>query len=99
MPSIPVTASRRNADFAQQVLDEGLVWIGPPPSAIATMGDKQAARSAVTRHGVPLIPGSEAGLRDEDLGAEADRIGYPLLVKAVAGGGGWACARCCGPRI
>ena len=77
-----------NADFAQQVLDEGLVWIGPPPSAIATMGDKQAARSAVTRHGVPLIPGSEAGLRDEDLGAEADRIGYPLLVKAVAGGGG-----------
>ena len=77
-----------NADFAQQVQDEGLVWIGPPPAAIATMGDKQAARSTVKRHGVPLIPGSEAGLRDEALGAAADKIGYPLLVKAVAGGGG-----------
>ena len=70
-----------NPDFAQQVQDEGLVWIGPPPAAIATMGDKQAARSTVTRHGVPLIPGSEAGLRDQDLVAEAERIGYPLLVQ------------------
>lgn len=77
-----------NADFAQQVIDEGLVWIGPPPSAIATMGDKQAARTAVKKNGVPLIPGTEAGLRDGDLAAAAEKIGYPVLVKAVAGGGG-----------
>ncbi len=50
-----------NADFAQQVQDEGLVWIGPPPSAIATMGDKQAARSTVTKYGVPLVPGTHGG--------------------------------------
>ncbi len=77
-----------NADFAQQVQDEGLVWIGPSPSAIATMGDKQAARSTVTKYGVPLIPGTMAGLRDQDLVDAADKIGFPVLVKAVAGGGG-----------
>ena len=77
-----------NADFAQQVQDEGIVWIGPPPEAIATMGDKQAARSTVTKYGVPLIPGTMAGLRDQDLVDAADKIGFPVLVKAVAGGGG-----------
>ena len=77
-----------NADFAQQVQDEGLVWIGPPPAAIATMGDKQAARTTVTKHGVPLIPGTEAGMRDEDLIGAAEQIGFPVLIKAVAGGGG-----------
>ena len=77
-----------NADFAQQVIDEGLVWIGPMPDAIATMGDKQAARTAVRRHNVPLIPGTEAGLPDEELSHAAERIGFPVLIKAVAGGGG-----------
>ena len=77
-----------NADFAQQVQDEGIVWIGPPPEAIATMGDKQAARSTVTKYGVPLIPGTMAGLRDQDLVDAANKIGFPVLVKAVAGGGG-----------
>jgi len=77
-----------NADFAQQVIDEGLVWIGPSPYAIATMGDKQAARTAVTKHGVPLIPGTEAGLPDEELMHAAKQIGFPVLIKAVAGGGG-----------
>ena len=77
-----------NADFAQQVIDEGLVWIGPLPDAIATMGDKQAARTAVRRHNVPLIPGTEAGLPDEELSHAAERIGFPVLIKAVAGGGG-----------
>lgn len=77
-----------NADFAQQVIDEGLVWIGPSPYAIATMGDKQAARTAVTKYGVPLIPGTEAGLPDEELAQAAKRIGFPVLIKAVAGGGG-----------
>ena len=77
-----------NADFAGQVIAEGLVWIGPSPAAIATMGDKHAARLAVRRNNVPLIPGVEAGLSDEDLALAAQSIGYPVLIKAVAGGGG-----------
>ena len=77
-----------NADFAQQVIDEGMVWIGPSPYAIATMGDKQAARTAVTKHNVPLIPGTQAGLPDEELIHASRRIGFPVLIKAVAGGGG-----------
>jgi acetyl-CoA carboxylase, biotin carboxylase subunit len=77
-----------NADFAQQVIDEGLAWIGPSPHAIATMGDKQAARTAVTKYGVPLIPGTEAGLPDDELVHAAKKIGFPVLIKAVAGGGG-----------
>jgi len=77
-----------NADFAGQVMDEGLVWIGPSPYAIATMGDKQAARTAVTRNQVPLIPGTEASLPDEELAHAASQIGFPVLIKAVAGGGG-----------
>ncbi|PJF21160.1 MAG: pyruvate carboxylase subunit A, partial [Phototrophicales bacterium] len=77
-----------NADFAQQVIDEKLTWIGPPPNAIATMGDKHQAREAVKKYNVPLIPGTPAGLPDEELVAAADRIGFPVLIKAVAGGGG-----------
>ena len=77
-----------NADFAQQVIDEGLVWIGPSPRAIATMGDKHAARVAVTGYDVPLVPGTASGLHDDVLLAAADEIGYPVLIKAVAGGGG-----------
>jgi acetyl-CoA carboxylase, biotin carboxylase subunit len=77
-----------NADFAQLVMDEGLIWIGPPPYAIAIMGDKEKARKAVRGHNVPLIPGTEAGLSDEDLQAAAAAIGFPVLIKAVAGGGG-----------
>ena len=77
-----------NADFAQQVMDEKLVWIGPSPDAIATMGDKQAARTAVRRYDVPLIPGTEAGMPDEELMRAARQIGFPVLIKAVAGGGG-----------
>jgi acetyl-CoA carboxylase biotin carboxylase subunit len=77
-----------NSDFAQQVIDEGLAWIGPSPYAIATMGDKQAARTAVTKYGVPLIPVTEAGLPDNELVYAARKIGFPVLIKAVAGGGG-----------
>ncbi|MCB9453447.1 MAG: acetyl-CoA carboxylase biotin carboxylase subunit [Anaerolineaceae bacterium] len=77
-----------NATFAQQVNDEGLIFIGPTPSAIATMGDKHSARVAVRKNNVPLIPGTDAGLPDEDLIAAAKRIGFPVLIKAVAGGGG-----------
>jgi acetyl-CoA carboxylase, biotin carboxylase subunit len=77
-----------NGDFAQQVMDDGLIWIGPSPYAIRTMGDKQAARTAVLKNNVPLVPGTEAGLRDEDLVGAAKEIGFPVMIKAVAGGGG-----------
>jgi acetyl-CoA carboxylase biotin carboxylase subunit len=74
--------------FAQAVADEGLIFIGPPASAIATMGDKQSAREAVKRNGVPVVPGTEPGLRDEEIFAAADSVGFPVMVKASAGGGG-----------
>ncbi|MGB0653529.1 MAG: acetyl-CoA carboxylase biotin carboxylase subunit [Thermoplasmatota archaeon] len=77
-----------NAEFARKVEAAGLVWIGPPPSAMDTMGDKVSARAAAEAAGVPVAPGSEA-LRDADHAAqEAERIGYPVMLKASAGGGG-----------
>ncbi len=78
------------ADFAQACLDAGLAFVGPKPSAIAAMGDKAVARSTVKRAGVPVVPGTEGegSLRDEELLALAPQIGFPLLVKATAGGGG-----------
>ena len=77
-------------DFVQAVLDAGLVFIGPRPSAIAAMGDKAIARSTVTSAGIQVVPGTEGegDLRDDDLLAIAPKIGFPLLVKATAGGGG-----------
>lgn len=77
-----------NANFAQAVIDAGLVWVGPPPEAIRLMGDKTTARQTVAKAGVPLIPGSPKGLGDDDLLTYAPKIGFPLLVKAAAGGGG-----------
>ncbi len=77
-----------NANFAQMVIDEGLTWIGPPPQAIATMGDKHSARVAVQKYNVPLVPGTPAGLSDEELRLAAEKIGFPILIKATAGGGG-----------
>ena len=77
-----------NAAFAQAVQDAGLVFIGPPPEAIAAMGDKVTARETVAKAGVPLIPGTPAGLSDDELLAAAQEIGFPVLVKASAGGGG-----------
>ncbi len=78
------------ADFAQACLDAGLAFIGPKPSAIAAMGDKAIARATVSRAGVPVVPGTEGegSLRDEELLALAPKIGFPLLIKATAGGGG-----------
>ncbi len=78
-----------NAPFARLVEEAGLTWIGPPPSAIELMGSKTAARTAMREAGVPIIPGTTEPLVDVAallaLGAE---IGYPLIVKAAAGGGG-----------
>jgi len=78
-----------NAAFARAVEDAGLVWIGPPPTAIELMGSKTAARTAMQEAGVPIIPGTTdpVGSVDELL-AIGDDIGYPLLIKAAAGGGG-----------
>ena len=78
------------ADFAQACLDNGLAFIGPKPSAISSMGDKAVARATVTKAGVPVVPGTEGegALRDEELLALAPQIGFPLLIKATAGGGG-----------
>ncbi len=78
-----------NEEFAQACADAGLVFIGPPPSAIAAMGSKSAAKTLMERAGVPLVPGYHG--RDNDpalLAREAGRIGYPVLIKASAGGGG-----------
>ena len=78
-----------NAAFAEAVMAAGLVWVGPPPAAIRAMGLKDAAKALMAKAGVPVTPGylgedqSEARLK-----AEADAIGYPVLIKAVAGGGG-----------
>jgi acetyl-CoA/propionyl-CoA carboxylase biotin carboxyl carrier protein len=78
-----------NAAFAQAVEDAGLVWIGPPPAAIELMGNKTAARTAMQAAGVPIIPGTTdpVGSVDELLSL-GDELGYPLLIKAAAGGGG-----------
>lgn len=77
-------------DFAQAVEDAGLTFIGPRPSAIAAMGDKVVARATVAAAGVPVVPGTEAeeALSDEDLLRLAPQVGFPLLIKAAAGGGG-----------
>ena len=78
-----------NADFAQAVIDAGLVWVGPPPAAIRALGSKSAAKQLAQQHGVPVLPGYYGDDQsDERLLAEAQRIGVPLMVKAAAGGGG-----------
>jgi acetyl/propionyl-CoA carboxylase alpha subunit len=78
-----------NADFARAVIDAGLTWIGPPPEAIALMGDKLAALSAMDSAGVPTLPRADVtGLEGVALVEAAAGVGYPLLVKPSAGGGG-----------
>ena len=76
--------------FAAACADAGITFIGPRPSAIAAMGDKMAARETVLAAGVPVVPGTEGtgSLRDEELLQLAPEIGFPLLIKASAGGGG-----------
>ena len=77
------------AAFAQAVDDAGLIFIGPPASAISAMGDKTSARRLMAAAGVPIVPGSLAALNDPDEAAAVAReIGFPVLVKAAAGGGG-----------
>ena len=78
-----------NAEFAQAVVDAGLTWIGPPPGAIRALGSKAGAKALAHARGVPCLPGyAGEDQSDERFAAEAARIGTPLMVKAVAGGGG-----------
>jgi 3-methylcrotonyl-CoA carboxylase alpha subunit len=78
-----------NADFAQAVKDAGLIWVGPNPDSIRAMGLKDAAKERMIAAGVPVTPGYLGeDQRSDHLKAEADKIGYPVLIKAVAGGGG-----------
>ena len=78
-----------NADFAQAVIDAGLVWIGPPPAAIRAMGSKTGARTLMHAAGVPLVPGTLEAISDgEELLKTAEEIGFPVMLKASAGGGG-----------
>ncbi len=81
-----------NEDFAAACRDAGLVFIGPSPEAITLMGSKTAARQAAIKAGVPVVPGTEEPLSEDTSDADvltvAERIGYPLMLKAVAGGGG-----------
>ncbi|HET6623435.1 MAG TPA: acetyl-CoA carboxylase biotin carboxylase subunit [Gaiellaceae bacterium] len=78
-----------NAAFARQVTEAGLTWIGPPPEAIEAMGSKTAARERMRGAGVPIIPGTtEPAATVDDVRAAAEEIGYPIAIKASAGGGG-----------
>jgi acetyl-CoA carboxylase, biotin carboxylase subunit len=75
--------------FAREALADGLIWIGPPPDAIEQMGDKINARNLMAKAGVPVAAGTTEPVATADAAvAEADRIGYPVMVKAAAGGGG-----------
>ena len=78
-----------NADFAQKAIDAGLIWVGPKPNSIRAMGFKDAAKKLMAEAGVPVTPGYLGENQDaKHLRKEADAIGYPVLIKAVAGGGG-----------
>ncbi len=78
-----------NADFAAACARRGLVFIGPPPEAMRALGSKAAARALAQQHDVPVVPGVDGlGRNDEELLVAAEAIGYPVLIKASAGGGG-----------
>ncbi len=77
-----------NADFAEAVQAAGLVWIGPPPAAMRAMGDKAGARELMLKAGVPVLPGYQGADSPATLKKAASQMGFPLLVKAAAGGGG-----------
>ena len=86
---IPATASCPKSEaFAQAVIDAGLIWVGPPPDAIRRMGVKTEARALMEAAGVPLVPGYQGDGDDARFLDAAERIGYPVMVKAAGGGGG-----------
>ena len=87
-----------NADFATAVKAAGLAWIGPPAEAIHALGDKAQARHLAAEHGIPTVPGFDESQDDEELSKAAARIGFPVLIKALAGGGGRGMRRVADPE-
>jgi pyruvate carboxylase subunit A len=84
-----------NAEFAQRLKDAGVTYIGPSPEAIRDMGSKTQARATMIAAGIPVIPGTDAALADvEEAVREANDMGYPVMLKAAAGGGGRGIRRC-----
>ncbi len=84
-----------NADFARKVTEAGLIFIGPKPEVIETMGDKLGSRRTMKQAGVPVVPGTAEGVSDIEAAVlEAKAIGYPLMLKASAGGGGIGMVLC-----
>ena len=78
-----------NADFARSVAEAGLIFVGPSPESIEVMGSKLAAKQAVAKYRIPLVPGTEEAISDISVAkGRAEEIGYPILIKASAGGGG-----------
>src|SRR5215471_15407734 len=78
-----------NANFAEVCETSGLKFIGPPPHVTRLMGEKEKARTAMEKAGVPILPGSEGVIQSEEEGLEwAEQVGYPVILKASAGGGG-----------
>jgi len=78
-----------NADFAQRVEDAGINFIGPSPAAMRIMGSKLAAKECVSHYNIPMVPGIDKAIEDVELAIKiADKVGYPVLIKASAGGGG-----------
>lgn len=78
-----------NAEFARRVIESGLIFVGPPPAAIEMMGNKLEAKQAAKKHGVPLVPGTDSAISDPSEALKiAETVGFPLLIKAAAGGGG-----------
>ncbi|QOR68457.1 acetyl-CoA carboxylase biotin carboxylase subunit [Cytobacillus suaedae] len=84
-----------NSDFAKTIIEKGIVFIGPSPDIISLMGDKVIARTTMIDAGVPVVPGSEAGITSLEEACEyANQIGYPVMLKASGGGGGIGMIRC-----
>jgi len=78
-----------NADFAQKVIDSGIIWIGPKPNTIISMGNKDIARNLAIKNNLPICPGlNNEDLKKDDLEKKCNEIGFPILIKASAGGGG-----------
>ncbi len=78
-----------NSNFAKKVKEAGIIFVGPSPEAIEVMGSKLAAKNAVSKYGIPMVPGTEEAISDiPDAKKTASLIGYPILIKASAGGGG-----------
>jgi acetyl-CoA carboxylase biotin carboxylase subunit len=78
-----------NAEFAKKVTDAGIIFVGPSPGSIEIMGSKLAAKNAVSKFGIPMVPGTDQAITDIKAAmSKAEEIGYPILIKASAGGGG-----------